>query len=65
MAKEPEQQIFFGDMPMHELFQKQVAEVLEKSDLDEEAKQAILVAMNCPCCGGSGLSFTMKLKRKK
>ena len=26
--KQPEQQIFFGDMPLHELFQKQIAEVL-------------------------------------
>ena len=30
MAKEPEQQIFFGDMPMHELFQKQVQQVIEQ-----------------------------------
>ena len=39
-------------------------EMLDRSDLSEEQKQSILVAMNCPCCGGSGLSFTMKLKRK-
>ena len=39
--------------------------MLDRSDLSEEQKQSILVAMNCPCCGGSGLSFTMKLKRKK
>jgi len=26
--KQPEQQIFFGDMPMHELFQKQVQQVI-------------------------------------
>ena len=64
MAKEPEQQIFFGNVPMHELFQKQVAEVLEKSDLDEDAKQAILVAMNCPCCGAGGMNYTAKLKRR-
>ena len=38
--------------------------MLDRSDLSEEQKQSILVAMNCPCCGGSGLSFTMKLKRK-
>ena len=30
MAKEPEQQIFFGDMPMHELFRKQVQQVIEQ-----------------------------------
>jgi hypothetical protein len=66
MTKEPEQQIFFGnDAPLHELFQKQVAEVLEKSDLDEEGKQAILVAMNCPCCGAGAMNYTAPLNRKK
>ena len=68
MAKEPEQpeqQIFFGDVPMHDLFQKQIAEVLEKSDLDEEAKQTILVAMNCPCCGAGAMNYTAPLSRKK
>ena len=66
MAKEPEQQIFFGnDLPAHDLFQRQVAEVLDKSDLDEEGKQAILVAMNCPCCGAGGMNYTAPLDRKK
>jgi hypothetical protein len=61
-----EQQIFFGtDAPLHELFQKQVVEVLEKSELDEDAKQAILVAMNCPCCGTSAMNYTAPLDRKK
>jgi hypothetical protein len=64
--REPEQQIFFGgDTPMHDLFQKQVFEVLEKSDLDEDAKQAILVAMNCPCCGAGAMNYTAPLNRKK
>ena len=53
------------DAPLHDLFQRQTLEMLERSDLSEEQKQSILVAMNCPCCGGSGLSFTMKLKRKR
>jgi hypothetical protein len=66
MTKEPEQQIFFGnDLPVHDLFQRQVAEVLDKSDLDEEAKQAILVAMNCPCCGAAAMNYTAPLNRKK
>ena len=70
MAKEPDkqsdQQIFFGnDLPVHELFQRQVAEVLDKSDLDEDAKQAILVAMNCPCCGAGAMNYTAPLNRKK
>ena len=62
---QPEQQIFFGtDAPLHELFQKQVVDVLEKSDLDEDAKQAILVAMNCPCCGAGAMNYTAKINRK-
>jgi hypothetical protein len=65
MAKDSEQQIFFGNVPMHDLFQKQVAEVLEQSDLDEDAKQAILVAMNCPCCGAGAMNYTAPLDRKK
>ena len=54
-----------SDFALHELFQQQTMAMLDRSDLSEEQKQSILVAMNCPCCGGSGLSFTMKLKRKK
>jgi hypothetical protein len=54
-----------GDASLHDLFQQQTMEMLDRSDLSEEQKQSILVAMNCPCCGGSGLSFTMKLKWKK
>jgi hypothetical protein len=54
-----------GEFSLHELFQQQTMAMLERSDLDEEQKQGILVAMNCPCCGGSGLSFTVKLKRKR
>ena len=56
-------QIFTTTSPLHDLFQKQVRDMLEESDLDEEAKQAILVAMNCPCCGAGAMSFTTKLKR--
>ena len=54
-----------SDFALHDLFQQQTMAMLDRSDLSEEQKQSILVAMNCPCCGGSGLSFTMKLKRKK
>ncbi|MCC6888490.1 MAG: hypothetical protein IT536_08160 [Hyphomicrobiales bacterium] len=61
---EPEGTVTAGDTPLHELFQQQTMAMLERADLTEEQKQSILVAMNCPCCGGSGLSFTMKLKRK-
>jgi len=54
-----------SDFSLHDLFQQQTMAMLDRSDLSEEQKQSILVAMNCPCCGGSGLSFTTKLKRKK
>jgi hypothetical protein len=39
--------------------------VLDDSDLDENAKQAILVALNCPCCGGGGMNYTVKIDLKK
>ena len=58
-------QIFAGNSPLHDLFQKQVREMLETSDLDEDAKQAILVAMNCPCCGAGAMNYTAPLNRKK
>ena len=64
-AAEPNFQATPGDVSLHDLFQQQTMNMLDRSDLSEEQKQSILVAMNCPCCGGSGLSFTMKLKRKK
>jgi hypothetical protein len=49
-------------LSLHELFDQQARAILESSDLDEEQKQSILVAMRCPCCGGSSGSFTFKLK---
>lgn len=52
-----------GDPSLHELFDQQTRTILESSDLDEEQKQSILVAMRCPCCGGGSGSFTFKLKR--
>ncbi|MBM3527292.1 MAG: hypothetical protein FJX62_04315 [Alphaproteobacteria bacterium] len=57
-------QIFASNAPLHDLFQKQVLEVLEQSDMDEQAKQAILVALNCPCCGAGAMNYTAKVNRK-
>ena len=37
--------------------------VFDRTDLDEEQKQNVLVAMSCPCCGAGAMSFTVKLKR--
>ena len=57
-------QIFTGGNALHDLFQKQVQQALEQSDLDDETKQTILVALNCPCCGAGGMNYTAKIKRK-
>jgi hypothetical protein len=59
-----ESQVFTGNLSLHELFQQQVRRTLDQSDLDEDAKQAILVAMNCPCCGAGGMNYTAKIKRR-
>jgi len=50
---------------LHDLFAQQARAMLDRTDLDEEQKQGVLVAMSCPCCGAGGLSFTAKLKRRK
>jgi hypothetical protein len=50
---------------LHDFFSQQTREILENSDLDEEQKQSILVAMQCPCCGGGTASFTFKLKPRR
>jgi hypothetical protein len=49
---------------LHDLFAQQARAMLDRTDLDEEQKQNVLVAMSCPCCGAGGLSFTAKLKRR-
>ena len=61
-----ETQIFVGSggSALHDLFQQQVRTVLDQSDLDEQGKQAILVAMNCPCCGAGGMNYTAKINRR-
>jgi hypothetical protein len=57
-------QIQSSGLSLHELFAQQARTMLERSDLDEEQKQTILLAMSCPCCGAGAPSFTVKLKRK-
>jgi hypothetical protein len=54
-----------GDFSLHALFQQKAMKLLDRADMTEEQKQSILVAMSCPCCGAGGLSYTVKLKRKK
>lgn len=64
MSKEAEQQIFYGDQSLHNLFQQQVRQTLDQSDLDEDAKQAILVGLSCSCCGAGGMNYTAKINRR-
>ena len=58
-----EDQISYSSLPLHDLFEQQARQMLDRTDLDEEQKQNILVAMSCPCCGAGGMSYTAKLKR--
>jgi len=58
-------QVTTSNLSLHELFQQQAREMLDRTDLDEEQKAGILVAMSCPCCGAGGMSFTAKLKLKR
>jgi hypothetical protein len=64
-ASEPaqEDQISYSALSLHQLFEQQTRQMLDRTDLDEEQKQNVLVAMSCPCCGAGAMSFTVKLKR--
>jgi hypothetical protein len=53
-----------SNLSLHDLFQQQMRGMLDNTDLDEEAKQGILIAASCPCCGAGGMSFTAKIKRR-
>jgi hypothetical protein len=57
-------QVAISNLSLHELFDRQVRDILDGSDLDEEQKQNILVAMSCPCCGGGAFSYTTKIRRR-
>ena len=61
--REEDESISVSNLSLHELFDQQTREVLERADLDDEQKQSILVALSCPCCGAGGMSYTVKLKR--
>jgi hypothetical protein len=57
--------IFTGDQALHELFREQAAAVLDDTDIGEEEKQSILLAMACPCCGAGTMSFSVKMRPKR
>ncbi len=58
-----EDQIIASNLSLHQLFEQQARQMIERADLDEEQKQTILVAMSCPCCGAGAMSYTAKLRR--
>jgi hypothetical protein len=58
-------QVFTGDQALHELFREQAAAVLDDTDIGEEEKQSILLAMSCPCCGAGTMSFSVKMTPKR
>jgi hypothetical protein len=58
-----EEQISYSGLSLHELFEQQTRQMLDRADLDEEQRQNILIAMSCPCCGAGAMSYTVKLKR--
>ena len=58
-----EDQIIASNLSLHQLFEQQARQMIERADLDEEQKQTILVAMSCPCCGAGAMAYTAKLRR--
>lgn len=55
-------QVQFGDLSLHQAFEQQIRDMLDRADLTEEQRQQILVALQCPCCGSGGMSISVKLK---
>ena len=53
------------NLTMHKAIRQQVLQVLEDSDMTETQKQQILVALSCPCCGGTGMSLSIPLDNSK
>lgn len=65
MTDDVDTQIASSNLSLHELFQQQAMQMLDRAEMSEEQKQSILVAMSCPCCGAGGMSFTAKLKPRR
>ena len=61
--KPAHERVFFGGDDAHAVFQDQVRALLAKANITEEERQLILTSMSCPCCGGGGASFSVKLDR--
>jgi hypothetical protein len=57
-----ESQVQYGDLSLHQAFERQIMDMLDRADLTDEQRQQILVALQCPCCGSGGVSVSVKLK---
>jgi hypothetical protein len=55
-----EERVVFGGS-VHSNFLQQVQELVVEAGLSEEDRQKVLTNLSCPCCGGNGASFTIKL----
>lgn len=54
--------VVWSNGSIHAALRNQVMAILEDSDMTEEQKQQILIALNCPCCGAAGMSLSIPLK---
>jgi hypothetical protein len=54
-----------SNLSLHELFEQQARNMLDRADIDEEQKQSIMMALACPCCGAGGMSFSVKLRAEE
>ena len=57
--------VVYGGDDIHSTFQARVEALLEDADISDEDRQRILTGLSCPCCGGSGSSFSISLDLKK
>jgi hypothetical protein len=55
-----QERVVFGGS-IHSNFLEQVQELIVEAGLTAEDRQKILNNLSCPCCGGNGASFTIKL----
>ncbi len=48
--------------PIHTAVRRQVEALLADADIAPDRRQAVLDAIACPCCGGTGASFAISIK---
>lgn len=48
--------------PVHAQIRQQVADLLADTELSADERNRILDSIACPCCGGSGASFSLSIR---